>query len=227
MNRAIRIVAVMPAIAGLIWLAAYAVEAGATGSNVFESAVMLRTWSSSRVQQPANDALVRVRDDLVQAQGATPNDPALHELLGLIDARLGERQEFLSDAAVHLTKAIELRPTSPQSWASLAAVKYRMGDTGSDFEAAMDHAAELGKFEPDVQGILANYGLAVWNEMGSRARASVEATIAAAMKRNPLEMLQIAERRGRLEVTCRHLAGSTRQVDPKWSQLCQSMEATS
>jgi cytochrome c-type biogenesis protein CcmH/NrfG len=227
MNRAARIFAVVPAIAGLIWLAVYAVEAGAAGSKVFESAVALRLWSSSRVQQPASEALTRVREDLVQAQLTTPNDPALHELLGLVDARRGEQQEFLPDAAVHLTRAIELRPTSPQSWASLAAVEYRMGDTGPDFEAALDHAAALGKYEPDVQGILASYGLAVWNEMGPRARASVEATIAAAMKRNPLEMLQIAERRGRLDVACRHLAGSTRQVEPKWSQLCQSMEATS
>jgi hypothetical protein len=52
-------------------------------------------------------------------------------------------------------------------------------------------------------------------------------TLSTAMKRNSLEMLQIAERRGRLDVACRHFAGSTRQADPKGSQICQSMEATS
>jgi hypothetical protein len=102
-----------------------------------------------------------------------------------------------------------------------------MGETGPAFEAAINHAVELGTFEPDVQGIVANYGLAVWSEVGPKTRASVEGTVAAAMKRNPLEMLQIAERRGRLDVACRHLSGSSRQADPKWSQLCQSMEATS
>jgi hypothetical protein len=168
-----------------------------------------------------------MRDDLLIAGAVTPRDPALHELLGLIDARMGERQEFLPDAAVHFERAIEFRPTSPQTWGDLAAVKYRLGDTGPIFETAIVHAAEFGRFEPDVQAVVANYGLAVWSEVGPRTRASIDSALAAAMKRNPLEILQIAERRGRLDVACRHLAGSTRQVDPKWSQLCQSMEATS
>jgi hypothetical protein len=51
--------------------------------------------------------------------------------------------------------------------------------------------------------------------------------VAAGMKRNPLEMLQIAERRGRLAVACRHFAGSPRLSLPKWFQLCQSTEVTS
>jgi hypothetical protein len=224
MNRPARILAVVPAVVGLGWLAACALEAGAAGSKVFEASLAMRLWNSS---QPASEALMEVRESLVQAQATIPHDPAIHELLGLIDARRGERQEYLPEAAVHFTRAIELRPTSPQTWADLAAAKYRLADTGPTFEAAINHAAELGTYEPDVQGILANYGLAVWGEVGPRTRASIEATIAAAMKRNPLEMLQIAGRRGRLDVACRHLAGFTRQVDPKWSQICQGMEATS
>lgn len=226
MNKATRIFAVVPAVAGLGWLAAFALEAGACGSKVFDAGLTMRSWSGARVQQPANEALAGVREDLAHAQAAMPRDPAVHELLGLIDARRGERQEFLPDAAVHFERAIELRPTSPQTWADLAAVKYRVGDTGPGFEAALSHAAELGAFEPDVQGIVANYGLAVWSELGVKTRTAVEETVATAMKRNPLEMLQIAQRRGRLDVACRHLPGSTRQTDPKWTQPCQSMEAT-
>jgi hypothetical protein len=227
MNRATRIFAVVPAVAGLGWLSAYALEAGHAGSKVFDAGLTMRSWSNARVQQPAREALAGMREDLLQARDVTPNDPAIHELLGLIDARRGERGKFLPDAAVHFTKAIELRPTSPQTWSDLAAVKYRSGDTGAEFETALNRAVELGMYEPDVQGIVANYGLAVWNEVGPKTRASVDAIVAAAMKRNPLEMLQIAERRGRLDVACRHLPGSPRQADPKWSQLCQSMEATS
>ena len=227
MNRPIRILAAVPVVAGLAWLAAHAFEAGAAGSRVFDAGVTMQSWSSSRVRQPASDALMEVREDLVRAQATTPEDPAIHELLGLIDARRGEGQEFLPEAAAHFVTAIRLRPTSPQTWSSLAAVKYGLGDTGAAFEAAIGHAAKLGTYEPDVQGVVANYGLAVWNETGPETRAAIEATIVAAMKRNPLEMLQIAERRGRLDIVCHHLAGSTRQVEPKWSQLCQSMEATS
>jgi hypothetical protein len=227
MNRPARLLAVVPAIAVLGWLAVYALEAGAAGTKVFDAGVAVRSWSASPARQPADEAFAGLRDELESAKLDTPRDPALHELLGLIDARRGERQEFLFDAAVHFERAIELRPTSPQTWSDLAAIKYRLGDTGSVFEAAIRHAAEFGRFEPDVQFIVANYGLAVWSEVGQETRGSVEATLAAAMKRNPLEMLQIAERRGRLDVACRHVAGSARQVDPKWSHICQSMEATS
>lgn len=167
-----------------------------------------------------------MRDSLKQAEATVPRDPAIHELLGLIAVRSGNGQEYLPEASVRFSNAIQMRPTSPQSWGSLAVVKYLVGDTAQTFERAIDHAAALGRFEPDVQAIVVNYGLAAWNEMGPRTRGSVEATIAAAMKRNPLEILRIAERRDRLDVACRHLAGYTHQVDPKWSQLCQSMEAT-
>ena len=130
-------------------------------------------------------------------------------------------------AAVDFSDAIRLRPTSPQTRSNLAAVKYHLGDTGPAFQAALKHAGELGRFEPEVQSAVANFGLAVWNEVGPGTRASIEATLAAAMRRNPLEMLQIARRRGRLDIACRHIASTTRQIDPKWFQLCQSTEATS
>ncbi len=227
MNRGLRLLWVAPAVAGLGWLSAYAVSIGVAGSTVFDAGVSMKSWSASRVRQPANEALPGIRELLTQAQSSAPRDPAIHELLGLIDARTSNGQENLARAALEFTRAIQLRPTSPQTWSDLAAVDYRLGDTGPRFEAAIAHAAELGKFEPDVQAIVANYGLATWSEVGPKTRASVEATIAAAAKRNPLEMLQIAERRGRLDLVCRHLAGPTRQTEPKWSQLCQSMEATS
>jgi predicted Zn-dependent protease len=225
-NRPARILAIAPLVAGLAWLAIHSLEAGAAGTKVFDASVVMRSASAPRAPQPASDALLGMRDDLMQAQAVTPRDPALHELLGLIDAREGIGPEKYSDAAAHFVKALELRPTSPQTWSNLVAMKYRVGDTGREFEAAIHHAAELGKFEPEVQGVLANYGLAMWSDISTETRATVEMTIATAMKRNSLEMLQIAERRGRLDVICRHLDGSTRQVDPKWSQLCLSMEAT-
>jgi hypothetical protein len=226
MTRPLRILAIAPVVAGLAWLAVHSFEAGAAGTQVFEAGVAMRAASVPGASRLAIDALPGVRDELLQAQTTTPRDPALHELLGLLDARQGNGPERFTSAAAHFVKALELRPTSPQTWGNLVAMKYRSGDTGAEFDAAIRHAAQLGKFEPEVQAILANYGLAMWDEIGPENRAAVETVIATGMKRNSLELLQIADRRGRLDVACRHLDGSTRQVDPKWSQLCQSMEAT-
>ena len=116
---------------------------------------------------------------------------------------------------------------SPYTWANLAAVEYRLGDTGSTFRSAMVHAAELGPQEPEVQATVANFGLAVWNEVDPQTQAAIESSVAAGMKRQPRQILQIAERRGRLAVACRHAVGSPSQTDTKWLHPCQSTEATS
>src|SRR5450432_3158073 len=97
------------------WLAACALVDGAAGSKTFDANVAMRSWSVSGVQQPADDALMRMRDELVYARARTPGDPAIHELLGLIDARRGGSQELLPEAAVDFENAIRLRPTSPQT----------------------------------------------------------------------------------------------------------------
>jgi hypothetical protein len=46
--------------------------------------------------------------------------------------------------------------------------------------------------------------------------------VAAGFRRNPLEMLQISERRGRLDIACRHLEGNTRMPDARWAEMCQA-----
>ncbi len=106
-------------------------------------------------------------------------------------------------------------------------MKYRLGDTGKEFEAALVNAAAVGPFEPEVQGAVALLGLAVWDEVAPATRRAIDRMVAAGMKRNPLEMLQIAERRGRLDIACGHLADSPRRIGSKWAETCQSLEATS
>jgi hypothetical protein len=108
-----------------------------------------------------------------------------------------------------------------------AVVKYRGGQTDAEFARALVMAARLGPAEPEIQASIANYGLAVWDEVDAATRAAIDGMVAAGMRRNAPEMLQIAQRRGRLAPACRHFHGSPRQTSTKWTQLCQSMEATS
>src|SRR5207244_3928701 len=135
--------------------------------------------------------------------------------------------EQLGRAQRELVAALEARPGSGYTWAILAEVKYRMGDTGSQFEKAIVNAVALAPYEPEVQRTVADYGLAVIDEMGAPARAAIERAVTAGMKRGAAETLQIAARRGKLGVACRHLDGVPRPAGSKWMQLCQSMEATS
>ena len=152
--------------------------------------------------------------------------PAIDELLGVSAIRRGA-PESLAEAGVHLRRALALRPVSPYTWSDLAMQQYRSGDTGPEFQTALGFAARLGPNEPPVQGVLADYGLAVLDELPQANRLAVESAVASGMRRAPGYFLQVAQRRGRLDVACRHFERPPRQVDSKWDQICQSMEATS
>jgi Flp pilus assembly protein TadD len=220
MKRFARIAAMVPMVAGLGCAGAVALKDGAAGSTVEDVTRALGTRDATiSIEQRAvmTERLERAREE-------SPADPSVHELLGLMSVR---GAEYASGAAVHFRKALELRPGSAYTWANLASLQYRAGDTGRDFEAALIHAARLGPYEPEVQSTVANFGMAVWPEASPELQSVVEQTVRAGMRRNAPEMLQIALRRGRLALACRHLAGTSRQNDTKWSQLCQSMEATS
>jgi hypothetical protein len=166
------------------------------------------------------------RDDLTRAVAYVPADPFARETLALVTTLNSNEQSDFEEAQRNLVAAIEARPGSPYTWANLALVKYRLGDTGPAFEKALVNAANLGPYEPEVQQIVSNLGLAVYDEVQPATRAAVERMVAAGMKRNASEILQISARRGRLGVACRHLDGVPRPAASKSTQLCQSMEAT-
>jgi hypothetical protein len=224
MGSAPRVFAVVVAVAALSWMGFEAIRLGVVGTAAGNGA--------RELGRPGGLAGMPVADawwlaDLRRAAADMPKDSMLHELLALAIVRGGPEVGELSEAERQLKAAIETRAGSPYAWASLVEVKYRIGDTGAAFEKALVNASSLGPHEPEVQRVVADYGLAVMDEVGAATRAAIERTVAAGMKRNAPEILQIAARRGRLGVACRHFDGVPRPADPKWSKLCQSMEATS
>jgi hypothetical protein len=186
------------------------------------------TVASIALASPAmkSDHHAEMYADLQRASALDAANPAIGELLGLFEIS-SERSEYLKEAAVYFRESLERRPISSYTWANLAAVDYRIGATDEEFRTALAHAAELGPNEPEVQRTLADLGLAVWAEVDSPMRSTIEGAVERGMKSQPRQILQIAERRGRLAVACRHAVGSPRQTDTKWLQLCQSTEATS
>lgn len=184
----------------------------------------LSVWIAGRMV-PAPETLASVHDNLTAARDIAPGDPAIRDLLGLVGLRKIDRHQGASESVTHFTSAVALRPTSPYSWANLAAARYQVGDTGRLFELAIRRATELGGNEAEIQRVIGFYGLAVWDEVGDETRQAIDRTVSAGVRRDPTEMLQIAQRRGRLSTACRHLAGLTRPPDQKWLQICQSTEA--
>jgi hypothetical protein len=202
-------------VASFVWAGAVAVTAGMTGTVGWYGNQYLQSGGPRR--DP--DAAARHWAQVKEAARKAPADPWLQELSALLELRVNGKSS--RDTREGLERALELRPSSASTWANLAADRYRSGDTAHQFVAAVEHAAELGPYEPEVQAMVAFYGLAVWNELNDSARRAVDSMVGAGMKRNPMEMLQISQRRGRLDVACRHLDGIPRQTDPKWLRLCK------
>src|SRR5437868_4173187 len=86
----------------------------------------------------------------------------------------------------------------------------RLGFAGAavgELEAPLLNAALLGPSELAVQRTVADFGLAIYRDAGPRTREVVAGMLAAGMRRDPAEFMQIAQRRGRLDVACSHFDG--------------------
>jgi hypothetical protein len=161
-----------------------------------------------------------VQARLKEAERIHAGDPTQVELLGLLGSARADDPQYVAEGVNQLLRALVLRPTSPHTWAHLAEARYRLGESGRNLELALQRAAELGPAEPGVQHLVADYGLAVWNEVSPTTQVAIDRMVAAGIRRNPLEMLQISERRGRLEAACRHLTGSSRIPGTRRGSLC-------
>lgn len=201
----------------LVWTSVLAWRAARTGGDLFAAKQSLRIWPAGTV--PPLAAWSSTWERLDAARALEPGNPSTHELMGLLAARRFDDFAKLQEATEHYARSLKLRPISPNTWANLAEARYLVGDTARLFEVAIVNAARLGPSEPQSQRVVAHYGLAAFDEVGAPTKRAIEAMVAAGMRRNPAEMLSIAQRRGRLDVACRYLAQS-RASDPRWVQLC-------
>jgi hypothetical protein len=174
-----------------------------------------------RKSPPSLDAWLHVRNELLEAEHLAPRSPLVSESLGVLHARRSSSREFLIYARDYFAHSLEMRPTSPYTWANFAEAKYLLGETGFAFEQALVNAARLGPWEPEVQRLIADIGLAVYREVNPGTRAAIASVVALGMRRNPLEILQISQKRGRLDVACTHVPNNRRVTDPQWTERCR------
>jgi hypothetical protein len=219
LNAAARGLVAIPIALALGWAAITASNIARAKSLVLEAATEMGTWAASG-GQPDPATWESAKDRLEAAGRMRSADPVQRELLGLLGSLRGDRPELISEGISHLYGALELRPTSGHTWAHLAEAQYRLGEPGTSLEVALQRASLLGPAEPGVQRLVADYGLAVWSEVGPETQSAIDRMVASGMRRNPLEMLQISERRGRLDAACRHLAGTQRLAGTRHGRLC-------
>lgn len=215
----------IPAALLLVGMVSYDFGTGFANASARDVSKEIATWPTVATG-PRTDTVASLQADLARVAANAPDQAYIQELQGIVAVRRRDDPAGMESAKALFCRAVQSRPVSPYTWANIAHVDYELGQTGEEFEAALRHAARLGLWEPEVQNTVVNYGLAVREEVKPQTQAAIDKMVAAAMKRNPLETLQIAARRGRLDVACRGIVNPGNEPTKRYL-LCQQWERTS
>src|SRR5689334_8112621 len=153
----------IPVALGLALASIAAVDAFRSDRLVRRASAEMGAWVASR-STPADAVWENVRSELDAANAIVPRDPGTLELLGILHSMRRGRPEYGQDAVVYFDQALAVRPSSPYTWANIAEVKYVQGRPAGEIEGALARAAFLGPAEPEIQRIVTDYGLALWDE---------------------------------------------------------------
>jgi tetratricopeptide (TPR) repeat protein len=225
------------AVAALAALFLLAGRAGLSDVARVQAEREMRQWSAA-AGEPEAAQWRSARESIERGLAWVQGDPNLFELAAKLhygfdprgEPNYVERHEL---ALQYLERALVLRPASPYAWANLALVRYRLGRDPASVMAAARNAAMLGPWEPEVGFAIADAGLALWDELPAPDQAMVGGAIARASRRAPVEVLRIAEKRGRLATSCQFIgkpeqnhglaSDTSKQVGARtWQSLCES-----
>ena len=145
---------------------------------------VLRDWKKGEFEPTQNDWL-SYRSNLEQALCLNPTNAELHRHLGLViqapytSFQLGHKEalEARKNALKYYREAISLRPTWPYHYSDLALVKFRLLEIDEEFYDAMYASMEFGPWEPDIQRVIAEIGMVLWNILEAKERQFVLDTI--------------------------------------------------
>lgn len=168
------------AVLGMSLLAYAAYESARRGLDDWQSTRWsheVRIWAERRAV-PSEDQWQRAVDGLRAALRLAPRDPSLWGSLGFaydVDSttfvRSGKWHVYDEYALIHFRQAVSLRPTSPYSWAGVAVMKYRLGQLDEELSRALASAMRLGPWEPGVQMMVSELGLALWDRLDPAFKA--------------------------------------------------------
>ena len=168
----------------------------------------IRMWTEGRAV-PSEEQWQRTVDALRGALRLAPQDPELWEYLGLaydIASRkfsTGGWTVYTEFALIHYRRAAALRPTSPYSWAGVAVMKYRLEQVDEEFRQAFSSAMRLGPWEPGLQLITSDMGLALWDRLDPKLRNEVRENWRRTAVRQADRLARLAISHGREGVLCK------------------------
>ena len=159
----------------------------------------MHAWSISAAR-PDVATLESVARALGMARLIAPGNPDHYEDLarlafvrsGMPGVNDAERNDRLLEGLVLMRQAITLRPVSSYSWATLLLLKRERAEYDAEFRHALERAVTLGPWEPEVQRIVADVGMAAWAALTRAEQEMVRENFVRGMKRQANAMISIA-----------------------------------
>ena len=191
------------------WTVYLAAKIGIADLVAIQSRRAISEWDQQKSRPPLRQWLT-TRDQIKLARDLDPANPVFVEDLGRIyDRRLRDQsadsaatQAFAEQALIYFRQAVRQRPVSAYSWADVALIKLKLDRTDEEFLNALQQAIVWGPWEPDVQFIVAEAGLATWDKLSPQTRAAVSVTLERVAVRHAEYLTRIAKNHARMHILC-------------------------
>jgi len=175
---------VMLLLASLLAVAYRAGERGLADVVAQEPRYAIDRWRAGKLA-PDMIKLNTMQAELHKARNLDPGNPNLLEDMGRFHAARVERGQAY-DTEVRVTRqqalawfrqALELRPTSGYAWVNVALMKFRLGEVDQEFSKSLQQTLHRSPWEPRVQLIAIELGLASWQALSDSTRQTLRAAI--------------------------------------------------
>lgn len=173
-------------LAALPFVIYWAAQRGLADVVSMEARYQIDRWRAGKFV-PDSLKLDAIQTELGKARNLDPENPNLLEDLGRFQAFRVERGQasdpevraIRQHALVSFRQALALRPTSGHAYVNVALMKYRLGEIDQEFSQSLLQAIRLSPWEPKVQLLSIELGLATWQALADPLRETLKQAIQA------------------------------------------------
>lgn len=202
-------------ISALLFLIFFAWQRGVADVYAYKSQAYIAQWTSKNIP-PTLMQWQEAYKALTSALEYSPSQPAYLEAMGgLWELKLfieeladDQRKTALLQSKNYYQQSIQLRPAWPDAWASLAVVKQKSDELDEEYKKSIERATTLGPWEVNVQIMIAEATLPVWNLLDNNLQQLVIESSIRGLKSNAGIYSKMLREFGALDMICEKLPGS-------------------
>lgn len=200
-------------LAGLLFVCYWVAKRGLAEVIAQEPRYQIAKLRSAKAT-PNDGQLNVIQAELQRALELDPANPNLLEDLGSFHAARVQKAGPADSKARRIRlqglslirQAVQLRPSSGQAWVNLALMKLRLGEIDSEFSLSLRQALYRTPWQPQVQLLGIELGLASWQALTEPLRQEISSAIRAqagwALVNQKPQLIRILKRYRRDDLAC-------------------------